>query len=114
MYDTASKLYNDFLGIYFDEYSELPDAKRNEMESKYDLNNLFPERYNYHDCFENEEWTDTKRESHKEESDMQPLEAGEEQVKEGKGLKPLTPNKFLTRLPILLAQIKAGNKLDLS
>ena len=55
MYDTASELYNDFLGIYFDEYSELPDTKRNEMESKYDLNNLFPERYNYHDCFENEE-----------------------------------------------------------
>ena len=45
---------------------------------------------------------------------MQPLEAGEEQVKEEKGLKPLIPNKFLTRLPILLAQIKAGNKLNLS
>ena len=42
---------------------------------------------------------------------MQPLEAGEEQVKEGKGLKPLTPNKFLTK-PILLAQIKAGNNLN--
>ena len=55
MYDTASELYNDFLGTYFDEYSELPDAKRNEMDSKYDLNNLLDERYNYHDCFENEE-----------------------------------------------------------
>ena len=30
-------------------------------------------------------------------------------VKEGKGLKILTPNKLLTRLPILLAQIKAGS-----
>ena len=39
---------------------------------------------------------------------MLPLEANEE-VKEGKGLKILTPNKLLTRLPILLAQIKAGN-----
>ena len=28
----------------------------------------------------------------------------------GKGLKILTPNKLLTRLPILLAEIKAGNK----
>ena len=28
---------------------------------------------------------------------------------EGTGLKILTPNKKLTRLPILLAQIKAGN-----
>ena len=32
-----------------------------------------------------------------------------EEVKEGKGLKILTPNKLLTGLPILLAQIKAGN-----
>ena len=30
--------------------------------------------------------------------------------KEGKGLKILTPNKLLTRLPVLLVQIKAGNK----
>ena len=29
--------------------------------------------------------------------------------KEGKGLKIVTPNKLLTRLPILVAQIKAGN-----
>ena len=36
-------------------------------------------------------------------------EGDEEEVKEGKGLKILTPNKLLTRLPILLAQIKAGN-----
>ena len=28
---------------------------------------------------------------------------------EGKGLKILTPNKLLTRIPILLTQIKAGN-----
>ena len=33
----------------------------------------------------------------------------DEEVKEGKGLKILTPNKLLTRLPILLTQIKAGN-----
>ena len=36
-----------------------------------------------------------------------PIE-GDEEVKEGKRLKILTPNKFLTRLRILLAQIKAG------
>ena len=40
---------------------------------------------------------------------MPPLEGDEEKVKEGKGLKILTPNKLLTKLPILLAQIKAGN-----
>ena len=40
-------------------------------------------------------------------SNMPPL--GDKEVKEGKVLKILTPNKPLTRLPILLAQIKAGN-----
>ena len=40
-------------------------------------------------------------------SDMPPLEGDKEEVKEGTGLKILTPNKFLTRLQILLLQ--AGN-----
>ena len=39
---------------------------------------------------------------------MPPLE-GDEKVKEKKGLNILTPNKLLTRLSILLAQIKAAN-----
>ena len=38
---------------------------------------------------------------------MPPLEG--EEVKEEKGLKVLTPSKLLTRLPILMAQIKSGN-----
>ena len=41
-------------------------------------------------------------------SNIPPLE-GDEEVKEGNGFKILTPNKLLTRLPILLAQIEAGN-----
>ena len=40
---------------------------------------------------------------------MPPLDGDEEELKEGKRLKILTSNKSLTRLPILLAQIKAGN-----
>ena len=40
-------------------------------------------------------------------SDSPPLE-GNEKVTEGKGLKLLTSNKLLSRLPILLVQIKAG------
>ena len=39
---------------------------------------------------------------------MLPLKVDEE-VKEGKGLKILNQNRLLTRLPVLLAQIKAGN-----
>ena len=41
--------------------------------------------------------------------DTPPLDRDEEEVKEGKGLKILTPNKLLTRLPIWLAQLKAEN-----
>ena len=36
-------------------------------------------------------------------------EVDEEEVIEGIGLKTLTPNKLLTRLPALLTQIKVGN-----
>ena len=41
---------------------------------------------------------------------MPPLEGDEEEVKEGKELEILTPNKLLNKLPILLAEIKAGKK----
>ena len=41
---------------------------------------------------------------------LMPLVTGdEEEVKEGKGLKILIPNKLLTRLPVLLEQTNAGN-----
>ena len=36
---------------------------------------------------------------------------GDEEVKEGKGLKFFNFKQLLTRLPILLAQIKAGKNL---
>ena len=112
VYDNASDLYNDFLGIYFNEYNEILDAKRNKMKHKYEPKKLFLETYNYDVWFENQESSDTKRKSDKEESvdlSYMPSLEGDEEVKEGKGLKNLTPNKLLTRLPILLAQIKAGN-----
>ena len=41
--------------------------------------------------------------------DMPLLKCDEQEVKEGRGLQILTPNKLLTRLPILLAQIKVAN-----
>ena len=62
--------------------------------------------------FENEESTDkedlTDREESVDLSETSPLE-GDDEVEEGKRLKILTPNKLLTILPILLAQIKVGN-----
>ena len=43
--------------------------------------------------------------------DMSPLESEEEaaQKQQRKGLKILTPEQMITRLPILLSQLKAGN-----
>ena len=40
---------------------------------------------------------------------MPSLEGNEEEAKEGKGLTSLTPNKLLTRLPVLLVQVKSEN-----
>ena len=58
-------------------------------------------------------WSENEEEStDKEESeDLPPMPSLEpdEKVKEGKGLKTLTPNNLLNKFPILLAQIKAGN-----
>ena len=37
---------------------------------------------------------------------MPPLKGDKDKVKEGKGLKILTPNKLLTRLPVLQGVLK--------
>ena len=46
-------------------------------------------------------------------TDMPDLEseksAGQRRIKKGQGLKILTPDQMLSRLPITLAQLKAGN-----
>ena len=111
MCDTASDLYNDLLAIYFHECNELPGAKRNNMEHKYDPDKLFLQTCNYDVWFKNEESSDKEELTDKEEStDLPTISALEgDEVKEGKKIKNLTRNDVLTRLPMLLAQIKAGN-----
>ena len=117
----ASELCNEYLKIYLNQYMALPDAKERKLGDKYDPKNLFlVDDYNYDNWLENEESTETTRKSDKEESDMPPLEGDEEEsdmpplkgdegeVREGKRVKILIPNKLLTILQILLTQIKAG------
>ena len=41
--------------------------------------------------------------------DLESEESAAERRKKGQGLKILTPNQMLSRLPISLAQLKAGN-----
>ena len=43
-------------------------------------------------------------------SDMPSRNGGKEKLKEIKGLKILIPSKLLTWLPMLLVQLKVGNK----
>ena len=81
------------------------------MGDKYDPINLFIEAYNYHFWFEGEEPSATTKPNEKstELPPMDLLEVVKEEVKEEMWLKFLLPNKLLIILPILLAQIKAGN-----
>ena len=85
------------------------------MDPKYDRKKLFLKGYNYNVRPENEEEsTDEKEVTDKEKcidlSHKWSLEGDEGEVKGGNGLKILTPNKLLTRLPILLAHTKARKK----
>ena len=73
---------------------------------QYEPKKVISWRHSYDDWFENERLTD--KEESVDLSDISQLEDDEE-VKEGKGLENLTLNKLLTRLPMLLPPIKAGN-----
>ena len=111
MYDTVRELHNDLLEIYFYKYKAVSDGKKGKLGNKYDPINLFLETYNYNVWFENEESSDATKTDEKSTDlpPMPPLESDEEEAKERKRSKILTPNKLLTRLSTLLAQIKAGN-----
>ena len=61
MYYTASELYNNLLGIYFNEYYELSHAKGNKIKLTYEPKKFFLKTYNYDLWFENEELSNTKR-----------------------------------------------------
>ena len=98
VYRTVSELCNKFLDKCFGERYDL------EKETKEKYGKLYSEtsdeNYDDYDDCEEEEYIDL--------SEMPPLESDEEELKKGKRLKFLTPNKLLARFPILLAQIKAG------
>ena len=78
----------------FYEYYHLSDPKQDEIDTKYDSVNLTLYDHGYN------QWHKEKLFDVKEFDDLPPLEGDEEEVKEGKGLKNLTPNKLLTRLLI--------------
>ena len=110
VYDTDSELYIFFLETFFDGYYNLSNAERKNGE-KYILKMFFLEPYDYNEWLKNVELTHAEEYTGREESDMPPLEGDKEEMKKGKGLKILTPNKLLTSLPILFAKIRGGNNL---
>ena len=73
------------------------DEKNTKKHSKHNFNNFFLDGYTYDDWFD--------KPNHKEGD----KEEAKEEVKNETGTKILTPNKVLTKLPVLLAQIKAEN-----
>ena len=80
----------------------LSDPKKGKLNNKFEPRNLFLKGYNY--SVWSEKSIDKEESTDKEEltdiPPMPPLEGYEEEVKEGKGLKFLTQNKLLTKLPI--------------
>ena len=123
IFKNPANLYNTLLTIF------LMDAivlwlKKWRCRKKYDPSNLFLKICKYDVlCKKEEEKNQSKpekpiaeriklrrqRADDEDLSDMIPLEDNEEEQKEGRRLKILTSNKLLTRLSIMLAQIKARN-----
>ena len=86
--------------------------KKNTLDQKLNPINLKLKCYIYDRWFTEESDDSTVKGDKKELDNLQSipsLEGGEAEVKEGKGFKILTPNKLLTKLKVLLPQIKAGN-----
>ena len=114
MYDRVLELHNKFLDKYFDKYYDLERETKEKLGYNFILINLKIKGYDYGELYNEtsdedyDDYDDFEEEEYINLSDMSPWERDEEEVKEGKELKLLTPNKLLTRLPILLEQLKAG------
>ena len=113
MYKIVAKLYNPLLSIYFKEYTNIIDEKKKRLIKYLILVIYFLKVYDkWYEIYKEESKSQLKetiaervklrrqKADGEDLSDMPPLEGDKEEVKEGKGLKLLTPNKLLTRLPI--------------
>ena len=85
VYKNASELYNEYVEIYFNQYKTLSVPKKESLVINIILRFILDL------------------------SNMPPLQVHEEEIKDRKRLNILTPRKRLTRLPMLLPQIKARN-----
>ena len=110
MLDTALELYNKILNVYKTQYYKLTKAQKKRKKVRNMPKNLSINIYFDED---EEDLSPIPLIKGNEEVKLQPEETVDERVKlnvgkrknEETGLKMLTPNKLLTRLTILLAQI---------
>ena len=115
MLNTALELYNKLLNIYKTQYDKLAKAQKKRMKVQNVPFNLPVDLYLDEDdlppmpALECDK--DIKLETEKTIAERVKLNPRKKRAT-GPGLKILTSNKLLTRLPILLAQIKAGNNSD--
>ena len=58
----SSKLYNNFLEIYYDQYNELSDAKKRKLGNNYDPETFFLKGHDYSGLVENKEESTDKEE----------------------------------------------------
>ena len=92
MLDTASKLYNTLLKIYKHQFNKLKQDKKKKTVFKNRPKNLRLKTYDY------EGWLSENKDGGKKSYDVPPIPPleGEEKVKEGTGIKIMTPNKLFT------------------
>ena len=96
------------LKIYFDDYKAPSDAQRRKLSNKSDPINLFLETNDYDVWYGNEESPDATRKC-----DMKRIcRLIWHATTEIWGKRSKSLSKLLTRLPILLAQIDAGQKFE--
>ena len=95
MSDAASKLFNQHMGKLEDEHNKLLDVKKKKIHYGYNVEDLFIKDFNNEDWFVLPLFGDEKV------ALMLPPEGDKEEVKEGNGLKVLTPDELLTRFPVL-------------
>ena len=88
MYGKASKIYNEFPGIYFDEYNDLSDAERTKMDPKYNPTTLTLDACEFDELYTKELDYSTIKCDEEKLDYLQHLE-GDEEVKEGKKFKNL-------------------------
>ena len=117
VFNTALELYNQLLNIYKTQNDQLTKAQKKRIKVQNVPIGLYLENLSTDLYLDEDDLPPMPALKGDENVELEPEETTAQRIKLNSrkrkatrtGLKVLTPNKLLTRLPILLAQIKAGN-----